>query len=84
LAARLQFLKTPEHRDHLLTHLVAVAPAFDDLQIGTPSRGLAAEIQLRMLVRAQSRDSLGKINLNQLTTWHYTFAKGTPHHKQHQ
>jgi hypothetical protein len=27
-----------------LTHLVAVAPAFDDLQTRTPSRGLAAEI----------------------------------------
>jgi hypothetical protein len=35
---------TPERRDHLLTHLVAVAPALDDLQIGTPGRGLAAEV----------------------------------------
>lgn len=29
---------------HLLTHLVAVAAALDDLQIGAPGRGLAAEI----------------------------------------
>src|SRR5262249_10098794 len=44
LAARLQLLETPERRDHLLTHLVAVAPALDDLQIGPPGRGLAAEV----------------------------------------
>jgi hypothetical protein len=37
-----------------------------------------------MLVRTQSRDSLGKINLNQLKTWHYTFAKVIPHNKQNQ
>ena len=28
-----------------------------------------------MLVRTQSRDSIKKIKLNQLKTWHYTFAK---------
>ena len=44
LAARLQILKTPERGDHLLTHLIAVAAALDDLQIGAPGRGLAAEI----------------------------------------
>ena len=36
LAARLQLLETPERCDHLLTHLVAVAVALDDLQIGAP------------------------------------------------
>ena len=44
LAARLQLLETPERGDHLLTHLVAVAAALDDLQIGAPGRGLAAEV----------------------------------------
>jgi hypothetical protein len=44
LAARLQFLETPERRDHLLTHLVAVAAALDDLQVGASGRGLAAEV----------------------------------------
>ena len=44
LAARLQVLETPERRDHLLTHLVAVAAALDDLQVGAPGRGLAAEV----------------------------------------
>ena len=36
LAARLQLLETSERGDHLLTHLVAVAAALDDLQIGAP------------------------------------------------
>ena len=64
LAARLQILETPERRDHLLTHLVALAAALDDLQIGAPGRGLAAKVHggLRMLVRTQSRDSSRKIN----------------------
>lgn len=44
LAARLQLLETPERGDHLLTHLVALAAALDDLQIGAPGRGLAAEV----------------------------------------
>jgi hypothetical protein len=44
-AARLQILETPECGDHLLTHLIAVAAALDDLQIGAPGRGLAAEVQ---------------------------------------
>jgi putative transcriptional regulator len=37
-----------------------------------------------MLVRTESRDSLGKLNLNQRKTWHYTLAKVTPHSKQNQ
>ena len=44
LAARLQLLETPERGDHLLAHLVAVAVALDDLQIGAAGRGLAAEV----------------------------------------
>jgi hypothetical protein len=44
LAARLQFLETPERGDHLLTHLIAVATALNDLQVGAPGRGLAAEV----------------------------------------
>jgi hypothetical protein len=44
LAARLQLVETAERGDHLLAHLVAVAAALDDLQIGAPGRGLAAEV----------------------------------------
>ena len=44
LTARLQLVETPERGDHLLAHLVAVAAALDDLQIGAPGRGLAAEV----------------------------------------
>jgi len=36
LAARLQALETPQRRDHLLTHLITVAAALHDLQIGAP------------------------------------------------
>ena len=36
LAARLQLVEPPERGDHLLAHLVAVAAALDDLQIGAP------------------------------------------------
>ena len=58
LAAGLQLLETSQRRDHLLAHLVAIAAALDDLQIGAPGRGLAAEVhrELRMLVRTQSGD----------------------------
>ena len=58
LAARLQFLETPERRDHLLADLIAVAAALDDLQIGASGRGLAAKVHdgLRVLVRTKSRD----------------------------
>jgi hypothetical protein len=41
----MQFLETPERRDRLLTHLVAVAAARDDLQ---------STWRLRVLVRTQS------------------------------
>jgi hypothetical protein len=44
LAARLQILETSERGDHLLAHLIALAAALDDLQIGTPGRGLAAKV----------------------------------------
>src|SRR5262249_37977846 len=44
LAARLQLIETPERGDHLLAHLVAVAAALNDLQIGAPGRSLAAEV----------------------------------------
>jgi hypothetical protein len=44
LAARLQLVETPERGDHLLARLVAVAAALNDLQIGAPGRGLAAEV----------------------------------------
>jgi hypothetical protein len=44
LAARLQLLKTPKRGDHLLAHLVAVAAALNDLQIGAAGRSLAAEV----------------------------------------
>ena len=44
LTARLQLVEAPERGDHLLAHLVAVAAALDDLQIGASGRGLAAEI----------------------------------------
>jgi hypothetical protein len=44
LAARLQLVETPKCGDHLLAHLVALAAALDDLQIGAPARGLAAEV----------------------------------------
>ena len=59
LAARPQLVETPEGRDHLLTDLVAVAAALDDLQIGASGRRLAAKIHcgLRMLVRTQNRNS---------------------------
>jgi len=36
LAARLQLVETPKRGDHLLAHLLAVAAALDDLQIGAP------------------------------------------------
>jgi hypothetical protein len=41
LAARLQLIETRDV-DHLLTHLVAVTAALDDLQISKPNRGFAA------------------------------------------
>src|SRR4029077_4267675 len=44
LAARLQLIETTERGDHLLAHLATVAAALNDLQIGAPGRGLAAEI----------------------------------------
>jgi hypothetical protein len=44
LTARLQLVEAPERGDHLLAHLIAVAAALDDLQIGAPGRGLAAEV----------------------------------------
>jgi hypothetical protein len=37
LPARPQFVDAAERGDHLLTNLVAFAPAFDDLQIDTPA-----------------------------------------------
>jgi hypothetical protein len=57
--ARLQFPEMHERRDQLLANLVAVAAALDNLQIGAPARGLAAEVyaSLRLLVRTQGRDS---------------------------
>jgi len=36
LAARLQILEASQRRDHLLTHLITVAAALHDLQIGAP------------------------------------------------
>src|SRR5580693_7135986 len=79
-------VETPERGNHLLAHRLAVAPAFDDLQIGAPGRGLAAEVhgRLHVLVRTWSRDSIDKINQNQSKTWHYTFAKTSPRIKQNQ
>ena len=47
LPARLQILDPPERGDHLLAHRGALAPAFDDLQIGAAARGLLAEIHGR-------------------------------------
>jgi hypothetical protein len=44
LAARLQLVETPKRGDHLLAHLIAIPAALDDLQIGTPGRGLATEV----------------------------------------
>jgi hypothetical protein len=61
LAARLQFLETPERSNYLLAHRLSVAATFNDLQIGAPGRGLAAEVherRLRMLVRTWNRDSI--------------------------
>ena len=89
LPARLQILETPQRRDHLLTHLVARAAALDDLQIGASSRGLAAKVHgaLRMLVRTQSRDLIGKYQENSSKNvalrfrarGHPTSAKSTPY-----
>jgi hypothetical protein len=67
----------------LLAHLIAVAAAFDDLQIGAPGGGLAAEIHgggflFRVLVRTRSYDSIEKIKLNRTKTWHYIFTKHHP------
>jgi hypothetical protein len=39
----LQLVETPESGDHLPAHLIAVTAALNDLQIGAPGRGLAAE-----------------------------------------
>ncbi len=44
LPALLQVLDPSERRDHLLAHRRALAPALDDLQIGTTAGGLFAEI----------------------------------------
>jgi hypothetical protein len=51
LAARLQILETSERGDHLLAHLIALAAALDDLQIGTPGRGLAAKVLILLVPR---------------------------------
>src|SRR5262249_2267721 len=86
LAASLQRLETPERGDHLLAHLLAVAAALDDLQIGAPGRGLAAEGHggdSRAGAHTESRFDQ-EIKLNQLKTWHYTFAKTPPRIKQNQ
>src|SRR4029077_20797322 len=86
LTTRLQFLETPERRDHLLTHLVAVAAALDDLQIGAPGRGLAAEVHgIGSACRCAHRAAISPQKSNQIDkTWHYTFAKVLPHTKQNQ
>ena len=47
LAAVAQILDAAERGDNLLTHLRAVAAAFDDLEIGATARGLLAEIHAR-------------------------------------
>jgi hypothetical protein len=38
LPAGLQFIQPSERRDHTLTHLIAGAVAFDDLQLEAPLR----------------------------------------------
>ena len=47
LAAVAQILDAAQRGDHLLTHLRAVAAAFDDLEIGATARGFLAEIHAR-------------------------------------
>jgi hypothetical protein len=42
-----QILDAAQRGDHLLTHLRAVAAAFDNLEIGAPARGFLAEIHAR-------------------------------------
>jgi hypothetical protein len=49
LAAGRKLVVPPERGDHLLANLFAVTSALDDLQIGAPGRGLAAEVHSRPL-----------------------------------
>src|SRR5271166_3826740 len=69
-------VKPPERGDHLLAHLIAVAAALDDLQIGAPGRGLAAEIHGDgSACWCAHRVAIRPKNKNRSRKWHYTFAK---------
>src|SRR4029077_11590227 len=76
LATRLQILEASQRRDHLLTHLVNLAPALHDLQIGASGRGLATKVHDASVCWCAPREAIssGKFKRNPLTPWHYVFA----------
>ena len=80
LATRLQILEASQRRDHLLTHLVTLAPALHDLQIGASGRGLATKVHDASVaaVRTQRGDSSGKFKRNPLNTVALRFGADAP------
>ena len=51
----MQLVETPERGDHLLAHLVAVAAALDDLQIGAPGLGAVRKPRVCHSARGRQR-----------------------------
>jgi hypothetical protein len=81
LAAGRKLVVPPERGDHLLANLFAVTSALDDLQIGAPGRGLAAEVHnIRGSCAGKhgARDSRTKIKHKCSVMWHYVYAPTNP------
>ena len=66
LATRLQILEASQRRDHLLTHLVTLAPALHDLQIGASGRGLATKVHDASVCWCAPREAIRPENSSEI------------------